>query len=94
MKNFVPYEKMSKKQKREQDQKRRGTWQVSPVTRIAETDKKHYSRKTKHKNSGEDDPSPLFCYCCSVQLSSGRIVTLQTPSAMLSTVMRRPVPTV
>ena len=50
MKEFVPYEKMSKKQKREYDRNRRGTWQLSPVTRIAETDKKHYSRKIKHKN--------------------------------------------
>ena len=60
MKNFVPYEKMSKKQKREQDRRKRGTWQLSPVTRIAETDKKHSTRKVKHKNSGGDDSSPLF----------------------------------
>lgn len=60
MKNFVPYEKMSKKQKREQDRRKRGIWQFSPVTRIAETDKKHYTRKVKHKNSGGDDSSPLF----------------------------------
>lgn len=60
MKEFVPYEKMSKKQKREYDRKRRGTWTMSPVTRIAKTDKKHYSRKVKHKNSGGDDSSPLF----------------------------------
>ena len=49
MKKFVPYEKMSKKQKREYDRKQRGTWQLSPVTRFAETDRKHYSRKVKHK---------------------------------------------
>ncbi len=60
MKDFVPYEKMSKKQKREQDKKKRGTWTLSPVTRIADTDKKKYSRKTKHKNSGGDDSLPLF----------------------------------
>ena len=59
MKDFVPYEKMNKKQKREQDRKRRNTWQLSPVTRIAETDKKHYSRKIKHKKNGGDD-SPSF----------------------------------
>lgn len=60
MKAFVPYEKMSKKQKREQDKKKRGTWTLSPVTRIADTDKKKYSRKIKHKNSGGDDSLPLF----------------------------------
>ena len=60
MKNFVPYEKMSKKQKCEQDRKKRSMWQLSPVTRIAETDKKHYTRKMKHKNSGGDDSSPFY----------------------------------
>ena len=60
MKEFVPYEKMSKKQKRAYDRSKRTTWQLSPVTRIAETDKKHYSRKIKHKKSGGDDTPPLF----------------------------------
>ena len=62
MKKFIPYEKMSKKQKREIDRQQRGTWILSPVTRIAETDKKHYSRKIKHKDNGGDDGSslPLF----------------------------------
>lgn len=73
MKQFTPYEKMSKKQKREYDKKQRGTWQISPVTRIAETDKKHYTRKIKHKKSGGDDPLPLFSV--SVQTSSGMIST-------------------
>jgi len=59
MKDFVPYEKMNKKQKREYNRKRRGTWTLSPVTRIVETDKKHYSRKIKHKKSGRDDSLPL-----------------------------------
>ena len=74
MKDFVPYEKMSKKKKRELDKKRRSTWTLSPVTRVAETDKKHYSRKTKHKNSGSDDPLPLFrfCYFCAYALNIAR----------------------
>ena len=59
MKKFVPYEKMSKKQKREFDRKRRETWNCSPVTRIAQTDAKHYSRKIKHKNNGRDDSLPF-----------------------------------
>ncbi len=59
MKKFVPYEKMSKKQRREADRQRRGVWEISPVTRIADTDKTHYSRKNKHKKSGRDDSLPL-----------------------------------
>ena len=54
MNDFVPLEKMSKKQKREYHKKQRGVWQMSPVTRIADTDKKRYSRKQKHKNSEEE----------------------------------------
>ena len=46
MNKFVPYEKMSKKQKRALDREKRGTWQFSPVTRISERDKIHYTRKT------------------------------------------------
>ncbi len=69
MKQFVPYDKMSKKQKREHDRRQRGTWTCSPVTRIAETDKKHYSRKIKHKNGGGDDSSPLFWYRCAMILN-------------------------
>ncbi|MBR5405040.1 MAG: hypothetical protein IK107_01960 [Oscillospiraceae bacterium] len=52
MKQFVPYEKMSKKQRQEIDRQRRGSWRgISPVTRIAETDKTRYSRKLKHKKA-------------------------------------------
>lgn len=65
MKKFVPYEKMSKKQKREIDAKQRGVWTLSPVTRIAGTDKKHYTRKRKHRNSGRDDSLP-FDYCTNI----------------------------
>ena len=75
MTNFVPYEKMSKKQKREYNRKRRGIWQLSPVTKIAETDKKHYSRKIKHKNSGKDDSLPLFCTGMRLNLGLLRITT-------------------
>ena len=61
MKKFVPYEKMNKKQRRAIDKARRGSWQgISPVTRVAETDKTRYSRKEKHKKGGRDDSLPFF----------------------------------
>lgn len=50
MNEYVSVEKMSKKQKREYYKQQRGVWNISPVTRIADTDKKHYTRKIKHKN--------------------------------------------
>ena len=48
MEKFVPYEKMSKKEKRKLDIAKRHDWNgLNPVTRIAEKEKK-YSRKVKH----------------------------------------------
>lgn len=49
MNRYVPYEKMSKKAKRELDRKKRNTWQaINPVTRIADTSKKAYKRHPKY----------------------------------------------
>ncbi len=49
MNEFVPYEKMSKKAKRELNKKKRTTWQVvNPVTHIADTSKKAYKRHPKY----------------------------------------------
>lgn len=48
MEKFVPYEKMSKKERRKIDSKSRRDWNgLNPVTRVAEKNKK-YSRKIKH----------------------------------------------
>ena len=72
MKKFVPYEKMSKKQRRALDRQRRGSWQgISPVTRIAETDKTRYSRKIKHKNGSGDFGAPLPFVCRERGISDG-----------------------
>lgn len=48
MEKFVPYEKMSKKERRKIDIKSRRDWNgMNPVTRVAEK-KNKYSRKIKH----------------------------------------------
>lgn len=48
MEKFVPYEKMSRKEKRRLDTAKRRDWNgLNPVTRIAEKEKR-YSRKIKH----------------------------------------------
>lgn len=45
MNRFIPYEKLSKKKKKELDNAKRGSWHgVNPVTRRAES-KKTYHRK-------------------------------------------------
>lgn len=51
--NFVPYDKQSRKEKREQDKKRRGTWgAVNPITR-PHGQKNDYKRQRQQER--EDD---------------------------------------
>ena len=55
MEKFVPYEKMSKKERKKLDSAKRRDWNgLNPVTRIAERSKK-YSRKIKHPERFNDD---------------------------------------
>ncbi len=51
MEKFTPYEKLSKKKKRELDAGRRTAWAISPVTRKSENPKAYNRRKAqKWKN--------------------------------------------
>lgn len=50
MNKFIPYEKMSKKQKKEYDKRKRTMWNINPISKIV-PDKKKYSRKIKHKKT-------------------------------------------
>ena len=55
MEKFIPYEKLSKKAKREADAARRGSWNgINPVTRKS-PNPKAYNRQKARKWS--DDPS-------------------------------------
>ena len=48
MEKFVPYEKLSKKEKRKLDQARRQTWgELNPVTRKPANSKAYNRRKTQ-----------------------------------------------
>lgn len=59
MKKFVPYEKMTKRQKKEFNKKKRGTWgAINPVTRKPENPKA-YKRK-KALNLKDEPDSVLF----------------------------------
>ena len=60
MKAFVPYEKLSKKQRKEIDKAKRATWgEVVPVTRRIDS-AKIYNRK-KHQREGFDSGAGVFC---------------------------------
>lgn len=67
MTKFIPYEKLSKKQKREIDRKRRGSWgNLNPVTRRSES-KKLYNR-AKSKRSAENSADLLVFSAQKLQL--------------------------
>ncbi len=60
MEKFVPYEKLSKKKKRELNAKRRKTWgTMSPVTRKPQNPKAYNRKKTRMRDF-EDFPSVFF----------------------------------
>ena len=49
MEKFVPYEKLSKKEKRKLDQAKRQTWgELSPVTRKPENSRSYNRNKTRN----------------------------------------------
>ncbi|MBQ9250561.1 MAG: hypothetical protein IJ179_09385 [Oscillospiraceae bacterium] len=47
MEKFIPYDKLSKKKKRELDTQRRGSWAMSPVTRKPANPKAYDRRKAR-----------------------------------------------
>lgn len=62
MEKFVPYEKLSKKKKRELNQKRRSSWcGVNPVTRKP-TNPKAYNRQKAWKWNYDDSSYRAFCF--------------------------------
>lgn len=63
MEKFIPYEKLSKKEKRRLDSAKRGTWgEMNPVTRRS-VNSRAYNRK-KARNWRTDLPDSVPCLLC------------------------------
>ena len=61
MEKYIPYEKLSKKKRRELDARQRGSWNgLSPVTRRPENPKA-YNRQKARKRS-DDFPDRAFFF--------------------------------
>ena len=61
MEKHIPYEKLSKKKRRELDARRRGSWNgFSPVTRRPENPKA-YNRQKARKRSDDFPDRAFFC---------------------------------
>ena len=56
MEKFIPYEKLSKKQKKARNLQKRGTWGINPVTRRPANPKAYKRKKTQ---TWDDDSSHL-----------------------------------
>ena len=86
MEKYIPYEKLSKKKKRELDGGKRRIWAISPVTRKPENPKA-YNRKKAQKRM--DDPgSVLSFFCCRGLMrifmnDSGSSVAGQSPGKLV-----------
>ena len=63
MEKFIPYEKLSKKEKRKIDQARRQTWgELNPVTRKPENSKAYNRNKARNwKRDYHETNSGTFC---------------------------------
>lgn len=68
MEKYIPYEKLSKKKKRELDAGRRTVWAISPVTRKSENPKAYNRRKAQKRM---DDPSSVLSFF-GLRLPKGR----------------------
>ena len=61
MEKYIPYEKLSKKKRRELDARQRGSWNgFSPVTRRPENPKA-YNRQKARKRSDDFPDRAFFC---------------------------------
>ena len=60
MEKFIPYEKLSKKNKRELNAKRRQTWSISPVTRKPANPKAYNRQKARKRIDDPDTVSFVF----------------------------------
>ena len=59
MEKFIPYEKLSKKEKRKIDQTRRQTWgELNPVTRKPENSKGYNRNKARNWKCDYHEPIP------------------------------------
>ena len=66
MEKFIPYEKLSKKEKRKMDLAKRQTWgELNPVTRKPENSRA-YNRKKSQAWERELPPAACVFYCLSI----------------------------
>ena len=69
MEKFIPYEKLSKKEKRKLDKARRQTWgNLNPVTRKPENSKAYNRNKARNWKRDEHAPVPGLLFASTLFL--------------------------
>ena len=64
MEKFVPYEKLSKKEKRRVDALKRNTWgDFNPVSRKSENPRAYNRSKTRNQMRDEHQSVPGYSFC-------------------------------
>lgn len=53
MNKFIPFEKLSKKEKKKRNKEQRVTWDISPVTRMPENPKAYNRKKVRRELDDE-----------------------------------------
>ena len=67
MEKFIPYEKLSKKEKRKMDLAKRQTWgELNPVTRKSENSKAYNRNKARNWKRDHHEASPGTFICIGV----------------------------
>ena len=80
MEKFIPYEKLSKKKKRELNAGKRTVWDISPVTRKSENPKAYHRKKAQN---GMEDPGSVLSSCLCHEDHSGSAAAGQSPGKLV-----------
>ena len=80
MEKFIPYEKLSKRKRREIDAARRGSWgALSPVTRRSVNPKAYDRAKARKRSFDASEP----CLCCAYLTDIISFISLSVATASM-----------
>lgn len=82
MEKYIPYEKLSKKEKRKADSAKRSTWgTLKPVTRKPESSRAYNRRKAQSWRKDIPEPVPFHFYCVPMNMAA-RLLLLTAAASL------------
>ena len=73
MDRFIPYEKLSKKKKREQNAEKRNVWTINPATRRSKNPKAYNIKKAQNWKDDLSDSVPFLLSVVYSPLANSRL---------------------